>query len=311
MMSKEVKRLHVETEKIISDCIKRWNSDNELDDSLEFFKDQFSIWFSKIPEDTQSVVCRLLEIFDYYSHKRANMHLSQLHQKLTQSYPFLNNDNTIFTFIKSGNSESKSSNDYWSEYKRINQISHYICCIDIKDLDENQLSKIGNIVLIDDCCASGNSLINFIKSNIDLFTNKSIFVVTIHVMENAITKLEDFANKNNFKINFIYITKRMKAFTHKIFKYDKHIAKILFRNVSKLLEIPDNEIFGRYSSESLMAFYNNTPNNTLGVFRYKTNTNNPLFPRRQEVKPTWWSMKKRNKIQKISNYNKEIGNRND
>ena len=66
MMSKEVKRLHVETEKIISDCIKRWNSDNELDDSLEFFKDQFSIWFSKIPEDTQSVVCRLLEIFDYY-----------------------------------------------------------------------------------------------------------------------------------------------------------------------------------------------------------------------------------------------------
>ena len=36
-----------------------------------------------------------------------------------------------------------------------------------------------------------------------------------------------------------------------------------------------------------MAFYNNTPNDTLGLFWFMSKKNKPIFPRELEEKPGW------------------------
>jgi hypothetical protein len=72
---------------------------------------------------------------------------------------------------------------------------------------------------------------------------------------------------------------------------------------SKLLNIPEKEIFGFEMSESLMAFYNNTPNNTLGIFRYDTEKYKSIFPRKNDKRPLWQRMKEEKEIRKKQNYN--------
>ena len=63
---------------------------------------------------------------------------------------------------------------------------------------------------------------------------------------------------------------------------------------------------GKDESEGLVAFYNNTPNNTIGVFWQDTGNNKAIFPRDYGALPVWEmtpkEMKKRKKERKINNY---------
>lgn len=67
----------------------------------------------------------------------------------------------------------------------------------------------------------------------------------------------------------------------------------------------ENDIFGFSKSESLVSFYNDTPNNTLGVFWKNTSKNNALFPRNNERKPAWMRFKSDKKQRNESNYARE------
>ena len=54
---------------------------------------------------------------------------------------------------------------------------------------------------------------------------------------------------------------------------------------------------------ALVAFYNNTPNNTLGIIRYDTKSYTSLFPRKNDHVPHWMQLKKRKQGRTRANYN--------
>ena len=63
------------------------------------------------------------------------------------------------------------------------------------------------------------------------------------------------------------------------------------------------DIWGKGNAEGLVSFYNNTPNDTLGIFWKETNENEPLFPRNNDIRPKWRKMKKNRKYRKFQNAN--------
>jgi hypothetical protein len=86
---------------------------------------------------------------------------------------------------------------------------------------------------------------------------------------------------------------------------ERHLGTENKRNFSlecDSMGIPPNEILGFKESESLMAFHNNTPNNTLGIFRFDTKNFKSIFPRNNDLKPNWYKMKCERERRKKQNY---------
>ena len=123
----------------------------------------------------------------------------------------------------------------------------------------------------------------------------------------VINRLEE---KYSVKILPISLNKRNKAFDLDDIK--KHEgARERVKSFSRQMDIPRDRVFGMYKSEALVAFHNNTPNNTIGVFCYSTNRYDAPFPRTIERSPSWKkrptpdSMKRDKEIRKQNNYNAE------
>lgn len=290
------------TQNIIEDCLNRWESQ---DDKTKKFSEQFREWIAQIPDDTKPIIYKLLESFEYYTHSIVNNRLIEMHLKLITEN-VISDEDTIYTYIKSNDGISNSSNDYWCEYKLLNKVNNNLCYENIKTITIEQWKFINNIVFIDDCSGSGSSFKKYIKPQIDILRNKNIYFISIHNMKQAIENIMCFANENKINIKLINAVIQGKAFLHKCFGENGEDAKSKIINTSKLLKIPKCDILGFKESESLMAFYNNTPNNTLGIFRCDTEEYKSIFPRRSDIKPKWQIMKKQKEARKMQNYNSII-----
>ena len=123
-------------------------------------------------------------------------------------------------------------------------------------------------------------------------------------MNEAKNKIVDLAKKYNLNIEIISFFSQDRAFSSHYFKNkDESIeAKGKVVEFSKKVEIPPREILGFKDSESLMAFYNNTPNNTLGFFRYDTNNYFSIFPREKMIAPGWRQAARDKQLRREKNY---------
>jgi len=282
-------------------CLKKWSSGLDLDPRLSNFNNSFDKWLCQIPEKNRDMILPLIENMEYYSHEITNSWLKELHIKLMKN-DNVTDDNTIYVFIKSKDGASNSSNDYWTEYKLINQINKNICIEDMKALSLKQFSYIDNIVFIDDFSGSGKSFIDELKKERDRYIGKNIYFITINIMKKAMDAIKKFETDNNLNIILLSAFEHNKAFERDLFA-DNDSAKQELENLSREFKIPDDEILGYKKSEALVAFYNNTPNNTLGFIRYDTDAYKSIFPRRNDPKPSWKCLKKNKDKRKIMNYN--------
>lgn len=285
---------------IVTDCIGRWGTPDE---KIERFCDKFNDWISQISEDNHETVVELLKKFNYYPHNVTNKLLEKLHKRLITEYT-ISDSNTIYTMFKAKDGKGNSSIDYWVEYKNINNINKHICYDNITKITKEQWECIENIVFIDDCSGTGKTFRKNLGPYIEIFRGKSIFFVAIHMMKDAIQKIEQFAEEQQFRIFIINEISQDKAFSEWIFSEKFSEVKEDFIKASILLDIPPTEILGFEETESLMAFYNNTPNNTLGLFRYDIIKYYSIFPRRNDKKPPWQEMKRQKDIRNKQNYNR-------
>ena len=67
-------------------------------------------------------------------------------------------------------------------------------------------------------------------------------------------------------------------------------------------QITDKYILGYKEAQSLMAFYTNTPNDTLGVFWLLSAKNKPIFERKKSKEPKWKKIKKEKKGRRKQQY---------
>ncbi len=293
-----------------SKCLLAWeNDDHSKDDRLEFFDHSFESWINQFPEQYIDIVLTLVTNMEYYTHRRVNKFLRLLHQDLLKR-TCVTDDDTIYTFIKSKQGYSNSSNDYWTEYKAINRINKYTCIVDISKMPPEAIEAIKKIIVIDDFSGTGESLITEIDNNLHMYKGKEIFFISIGIMEDAILNIQHYCETIDARITFIYAFVQKKAFQRDLFENEADAYKAI-TNISKKLKIPEIWIMGYGESQALVAFYNNTPNNTLGVLHYDTDKYRSIFPRERERIPSWKKLQKQKKMRENANYcnkTKEHGN---
>lgn len=251
-------------------CLNRWG---ECDESMQLFSDNVEIWYEGIDSDVQSLMIAFLEQFSYYSHKKVNSYLQPLHEQLRLSHPEV--DNALFTYIKEPEGSINSSVDYWSEYAIVNNIP---MCNRTDDLSfftaKSCWENISTIVLIDDCCGSGQTVCDFLKKYQSELQGKTLCYVVLHIMKDAVRRIEEEFSKAKVNLKYICVNEQ-----DKYFKEDDNDLKKRFIQVSKELGVPEKQVLGYGCCESLMAFYNNCPNNTFGIIWSNRMSIPAIFPR--------------------------------
>lgn len=285
-------------------CIEKWKSGFDVDQKIINASENFETWLSQIPNEYKEISTVLIQNLEYYSRNSTNKWLEDLHKKLIQ-IPTVTEENTIYAFIKSKDGKSNSSNDYWSEYKSLNNINLELCYENMDAIYDYQWKYIDNIIFIDDFSGSAKSFIDELKKHEERYNGKDIYFLTINMMEFAINQIEEYATMKNLNIILIFAFTQKKTFEREFFE-NNIIAKSSIIELSQQLGIPAKERLGFEESQSLIAFHNNTPNNTLGFVRYDTDTYQSLFPRRHSKKPSWQTMKQNKRNRKKANYNNKI-----
>jgi hypothetical protein len=283
--------------RIVNECIKTWDVNKE-DKRIAFFCNTFDDWISQISEKSQISVIQLLQNFNYYSHSLINKQLKlahlQLIDKLNSSFEY-----TIFTHMPRTDGLQNSSIFYLVEYNLMNSVDRNLnVMIDINCITLSEWQNIKNIVIIDDILGSGKTLIDFLLKYKEVFSGKKVFFITIHAQVEAKYKVIEFCKESNISIDILYYKEQQKAFDLDFSEEQKQIII----NESNTLNIPKNSILGFKGSEALVAFYDNTPNNTLGIFCINTCLNKAIFPRTVHSRPSWKDMKKARNRRKEENY---------
>ena len=292
-------------DELLSECLTKWQGKYEMDSKLEDVSGKFKSWEQQIPDKDKELIYSILRNLEYYSRAKANNYLEELHTKLC-SYnnpdkKKLTDNNTVYAFIKDKDGQTNSSNDYWTEYKSINGVNRHICYEDITKINAEQWDSIDYIVFIDDFSGSGDSIFKEIEKFKDTFSDKTIYFLTLTIMEQALEAINQVSENSNFEIIPIFIDKQGKVFCRDLFN-DNEKERESLCNLSKKLRIPKGDRLGYKESESLVAFYNNTPTNTLGIIRYTTEKYIPLFPRHNDEKPSWQKSAKKKEDQNKANY---------
>ena len=276
----------------------QWNPTGERDEQLSRFSSRYSEWISKFPSTIQIVLIELLTIFNYYTHGAVVASLKELHALLVEKHG-VDHENALYTYIKTDSGKINSSIDYWLDYRRMYNIDKGFCKDDLDSFPMDQWKYVENIVIIDDCCCSGSSLEKFLNKSQKDYCGKAIFYIVVCSMRDAKFKIDELEKTHGVKIYLLSCFAQEKAFD--LERIERLCDRLCFRDYSVSLGISPNYALGKYESESLMAFYNNIPNNTLGILWCSIGGNANIFERHFS-KRTPWQMKAEKDRRQKANY---------
>lgn len=291
---------------VLSQCLDRWNASDER---IQHFEENFDEWFSQLSEDIQAITLQLLELFEYFSQEKVNNYLYDLRFKLEKKAE-LNPDETIYTLLPSAKGIANSSGDYLYTYRQLHNISKFKTVLDLKTYitsKPEKYEKVANIVIVDDYCGSGESLKTFVELHADCLKGKHIYYVITYLMLESLPLIDDISKEHDVAIDVIYINTGTKAFNNDKFLGKEEDFRATIKRESKKLNIPVMYRLGKYKSESLVSFYNDTPNNTIGLFWHDSDKYFSIFPREFEnteglKRPTPKELKSKKAARSAQNY---------
>lgn len=281
---------------IKAQCLSRWKY---KDTKIENFDNKFDDWISQFSEDFKPICYKLLERFDYYTNSEVNGIIEDIYNSLVLSEN-LNSEETIYGIIENDENRIGSSAVYLTILANINNI-------DAKHVFNNSFPReiengIKNIVLIDDFCGSGDTVIKFMENKIDKLISYNIYIIFIHVMQNGEKSIKEFAKENKINLKSLKYKSSNKIFETDLFSLETiEETKQITEKETESKKINKN-IFGYKDSQSLVSFFGNTPNNTLAIFWKDTENYNSIFPRKER--------KRKPKISELSDEKKERGKQN-
>lgn len=276
-------------------CLRRWGvKKGEEDKRIKKFIAEYAGWMKGFSTEEEPTIKALLCDFDYYTRSKVNESLYKLNQKLQQN-DNITYDNTIYTCIRRSDGHANSSSEYWVEFLRCNDIPSVNAYDNMQNVPIAYWEKIDNIVIIDDMAGTGKSLIKELDKHKSTLVNKNIFFICIYIMKEAEEKITNYCKENNISNVNISIKSANKA-TYNNKKLRNDVLNISGeRSIRKPL--------GYEKSESLVAFHNNTPNNTLGLFWFNVKGGyTSIFPRNNSPRPGFADMNKNRNGRKVENY---------
>lgn len=294
-------------EDIVIDCILKWG----MDKNTENFLDKTKNWLNPIDKAHQEIFLKLLSHFNYYTMQSIYDIFRELYEKRIKEID--NYANSIYLPMLTPEGRLNHSFDMISCFQNANNIDKICFPVDIETvIREYPLEKISNVFFIDDMIGSGNTLeksLDYIINKYGILFKKNIFIILIEACEDGLEIIEKINQKYGIAINILFWNLHKKAFKEEyIFnsKDCKSVKEICSHYENIVTNYNQNFVLGYNCSEALMAFYYNTPNNTLSTF-WHNNKNidwSPLFPRRKTFTPDWGKdLKKKRKAQGALNYN--------
>ncbi len=291
---------------VFSHCLKRWNAD---DKKTSYFKQNCDEWFSQLPGEIQDVSLQLLEMFTYYSQKCVNQYLLDLGAKL-EDVGNPDPEVTLYAPLLSNKGIVNSSVDYLCTYRQLHEISKFKTTWNLDAYiaaSPGKYSQIKNIVIVDDYCGSGKSLESFVELHSDHLKGKHIYYVVTYFMVEARPLINKISETHEVEIDVIYVNIGHRVFDSSRFSGKEDELRKAIKKASKKLNIDKRYSLGKYNSESLVSFYNDTPNNTIGLFWYDSDKFFSIFPREFEntdglKRPTPQSLKQQKDARIVQNY---------
>lgn len=287
---------------VVEKCIKNWG----IDSRTEKLSNKVEQWIEYIDEDDKEIYLKLLYKFRYYNKKSENRYaefvvrrIREIDEKISQSLivPLLKKEEGI-----------SGAHKLIRSIQVIGKINSVVCPMNlIKFEQEYDLNFIKNIIIVDDISGTGKTLIDNLqymeKTYPNYFENKNVYVTCLVTTKSAQKQINNKIIKANIKY-WKYDVIEKAFFEDNIFRKEKcNSIKSKVQKYEELLsDKKRSDIFGYKQSELLVAFSDNTPNNTLLSFwKYGANWN-PIFPRTGTGSKPDWAKKRRNSQGNLKKY---------
>lgn len=281
-------------------CIEEWSKE-ELDARLEKALDVYDEWVKHFQDEEKILIANLLENYNYYTYGKIQQILKRLHEQIVVQYG-ISSENSVISVIRKKDGRFCSSWKYWISYMDISGLSNDVFYDSLNDIDDKYWENISNVVFVDDCSGSGETVTKFLDRQNKDFSNKHIFIVIIEMLEEAKIHIKRYAEEK--KLNIVPIPYIIKC---KAFEGEDRKTRQRFCMMSHRINVQNKYIWGFKQTEALMAFYNNTPNNSLGIFWYSSEGYEPIFPRRFDDKAGWKDLSKAKKNRQNQQYKSKSG----
>lgn len=266
-----LKRLHPKYENITS----KWGN---MSLRIEMGK-RIDNWLSVFPNDNKGILLKLLSSFYYYDEAHVKGKAKSLYEAFINRFE---GDPSEIIYTKIHNDHTAAHSDvFFTQFWMTNEIYNN-SVVDIIPLIEEQVPR--TLAIVDDFSGSGLSLMSTINRILEANSGaKEIeycFLV-LHITEYAEESIRDYGKAVGIDIKIFPLECSKKAFTKDyIFSADTVEAKK--REYSDIYDkyLPIGGLkYGFDNVSSLVAFFYNTPNNTLGLFWQEIDKNKVLFKR--------------------------------
>lgn len=281
-----------ELEKKIDEISLEWYEANKgFCENKEKLADKIKGWINNADENEKSILLDLFKKSKYYSKSTINKVFLQFYNKLE------NKEYSLFTAIESQDIRQNSSHSYLNEFALISDVSEYNIIPMLSGFPKQDLKYIKNIVFLDDIVGTGQTIIDFFDTILEILDGKKIYIWVICITAEAKIKLEEYALNYKLQLEICFGNIEEKAFKEG-YIFDISQAshnKLSILNLEKKLWNKDkcDYFLGKDDSQCLVSFYNDTPNNTLSSFWFFSESWNPIFERKKKKQPAWLKEKKK------------------
>ncbi|CUP26755.1 phosphoribosyltransferase-like protein [Blautia obeum] len=247
----------------------------------EEFAERIDAWLKAFPTCEHSFLLELLSEFYYYSEEQIAKKVVELYNLFEKEFTGDINE-VVFTKIIKEQGIAFSDilfTTFWLK-NNISNAENNILGL----LEAGQIPK--ELVIVDDYSGTGKSFIKTVNKMLQTngeVKNSQVYFLTLHITERALKMIREYEKELGIPIKVFYLD-----CTEEVFKtdyiYNKIEAEYKKRDYIKICErqeVKENYILGYEDVESLITFYYNTPNNTLGLFWQNLGEFVALFPRRE------------------------------
>lgn len=245
----------------------------------EEFEGRITNWLKVFPQEEHPFLLELLSHFSYYCEEKIPPKVIDLHNFFLNKYQLNKNDLVYTKIIKEFG--SAHSDIFFSEFWLRNKLNSMAENEILNLLEEDAVPPV--IVFVDDYSGTGDSFVKSVEKMItcnERVRDSSLYFITLHMTEIAKRNISTYADENQlnivvdsldwsdeiFKENYVYTG------------IDSLRKKQEYMRIYEKLGLKDYPL-GYKEVSSLVAFYYNTPNDTLGLFWQNLNDFVALFNR--------------------------------
>ncbi|KJJ43061.1 hypothetical protein UM89_02700 [Bacillus subtilis] len=232
---------------------------------MKGLKDRFISWLDNT--DKEEIKNILIELFSSFYFYTKNEIKEILYKQLTG---ILDNVDINYTSIvpltkKKGSSSSFDAIGLLTELVREHDIQIYkeTILMDISYVEDH----IDTIVFFDDISGTGGTVQSFLKERYEYLKGRKIIINLICITSSAKQSIEKYLRETDLNVELIVEHEYDKAFSNHE-NLSKPHKEIICKFETDIWGTKHNNILGYKSSELLIGFSHNIPNNTISSFWY-------------------------------------------